>query len=133
MIASKIPKCTKCLNNGHESIDCLIKPNEIIIKNPLKIPLCKFCNSSNHYICPLSDDFLVLQFSQFSPCFGRTGVPWKSADKHSCRNPPAGIHAGTRRKHSCRNPPISIFAGTRRQAFTQEGRCPAFLQRLCLW
>ena len=48
------------MNNGHESIDCLIKPNEIIIKNPLKIPLCKFCNSSNHYICPLSDDFYVI-------------------------------------------------------------------------
>lgn len=54
-IALRIPKCTNCLNNGHESIDCLIKPNDIIIKNPFKIPLCRFCKSSNHYICPFNE------------------------------------------------------------------------------
>jgi hypothetical protein len=55
-IASKAPKCTKCLNNGHLAADCLINPNEIYINNPSKKPLCAFCNSSNHYICPLNDD-----------------------------------------------------------------------------
>ena len=59
-IASKIPKCTKCLNNGHESKDCLIKPNDIIINNPSKLPLCKFCNSPDHYICPLKDDIYII-------------------------------------------------------------------------
>ena len=59
-IASKIPKCIKCLNNGHESIDCLIKPNDIKINNPSKLPLCKFCNSPNHYICPFKDDIYII-------------------------------------------------------------------------
>ena len=59
-IALKIPKCTKCLNNGHESIDCLIRPNDIIIKNPSKLPLCKFCNSSNHYLCPFNEDIHII-------------------------------------------------------------------------
>lgn len=59
-IASNIPKCTKCLNNGHESIDCLIKPNDIKINNPSKLPLCRFCNSPNHYICPFKEDIYII-------------------------------------------------------------------------
>ena len=59
-IASKVAKCTKCLNNGHESIDCLIKPNNINIINPSKLPLCRFCNSTRHYICPFKDDVYII-------------------------------------------------------------------------
>ena len=59
-IASKIPKCTKCLNNGHESIDCLIKPNNIYINNPSKLSLCRFCNSTKHYVCPFKDDIYII-------------------------------------------------------------------------
>lgn len=47
-----LKKCFKCLNYGHESFECLINPNPIQIKNFAKIPLCAFCGSSNHYICP---------------------------------------------------------------------------------
>ena len=47
-----LKKCFNCLNYGHESNECLCKPNPIYIKNSLKIPLCSFCGSSNHYICP---------------------------------------------------------------------------------
>lgn len=59
-IPSKISKCTRCLNNGHESIECLIKPNEIHINNPSKVPLCCFCQSPNHYICPFTDNVYVI-------------------------------------------------------------------------
>ena len=60
-IASKIPKCTKCLNNGHITKDCLVKPNEIIVNNISKQPLCSFCSSPNHYICPpKNDDIYVI-------------------------------------------------------------------------
>ncbi len=60
-MASKIPKCTKCLNNGHVAADCLIKPNEIYINKPSKKSLCSFCNSPNHYICPTKDnDFYII-------------------------------------------------------------------------
>lgn len=59
-IASKVSKCTKCLNNGHEEKDCLIRPNDVIIVNTSKKPLCKFCNSPDHYICPFSEDIYVI-------------------------------------------------------------------------
>ena len=59
-IPPKISKCTRCLNNGHESIECLIKPNEIHINNPSKMPLCSFCKSPNHYICPFTDNVYVI-------------------------------------------------------------------------
>jgi len=47
-----LKKCFNCLNYGHESNECLCKPNPIYIKNYFKIPLCAFCRSPNHYICP---------------------------------------------------------------------------------
>ncbi len=59
-IASQISKCTKCLNNGHEEKECLIRPNDIIIVNPSQKPLCKFCNSPNHYVCPFNKDLYIL-------------------------------------------------------------------------
>ena len=49
-----IKKCFNCLNFGHENYECLSKPNPIYIKNYSKIPLCAFCKSSNHYICPFN-------------------------------------------------------------------------------
>lgn len=47
-------KCYNCLNYGHENYECLCKPNPIYIKNYSKTPLCVFCGSSNHYICPFN-------------------------------------------------------------------------------
>ena len=49
-----LKKCFNCSNYGHESYECLCKPNPIYIKNFAKIPLCVFCGSSNHYICPFN-------------------------------------------------------------------------------
>ena len=49
-----LKKCFNCSNYGHESNECLSKPNPIYIKNYSKIPLCAFCKSSNHYICPFN-------------------------------------------------------------------------------
>ena len=59
-LTTKVAKCTKCLNNGHESIDCLIKPNNINIINHSKLPLCRYCNSTKHYICPFKDDVYII-------------------------------------------------------------------------
>ena len=58
--AKNIKKCTKCLNNGHDSKDCLIKPNDIIIVNPSKTPLCPICNSSSHYLCSFSNEVYTI-------------------------------------------------------------------------
>ena len=49
-----LKKFFNCSNYGHESNECLSKPNPIYIKNYSKIPLCAFCKSSNHYICPFN-------------------------------------------------------------------------------
>ena len=56
----KLPKCQRCLNNGHEDSDCLINPIDIIINNPSNKPLCRFCDSQTHYICPFKDDIFVI-------------------------------------------------------------------------
>ena len=55
-------KCYNCLNFGHENYECLCKPNPIYIKNYSKMPLCSFCGSSSHYICPFSknEDLFVV-------------------------------------------------------------------------
>lgn len=49
-----LKKCKNCHNYGHESFECLCKPNPIHIKNYSKIPLCVFCGNPNHYICPFN-------------------------------------------------------------------------------
>ena len=63
-INDKIIRCSACKNYGHDVKDCLIKPNEIIINDQNKIPLCKYCNSTEHYLCPFDNDIPIL--TQFS-------------------------------------------------------------------
>lgn len=56
-------KCSNCLNNGHESKDCLIKPIQIKISSQNMTPLCEFCGSSNHYICPMSELYIISDYN----------------------------------------------------------------------
>ena len=51
-----IKRCMNCHNIGHDSNDCLYKPNPVYIKNYYKIPLCAFCGSYKHYVCPSRND-----------------------------------------------------------------------------
>ena len=55
-----IKRCVNCHNNGHDSNDCLCRPNPVYIKNYAKKPLCYFCGSSKHYLCPSRNDNLYL-------------------------------------------------------------------------
>ena len=56
----KLSQCEKCGNKGHKSSECLIIPDRIIINNTTNTPLCKFCNSNNHYICPFTEEIFIL-------------------------------------------------------------------------
>ena len=60
LFSMKIPMCNRCHNRGHLSSDCLINPEIINISNNKNEPLCKFCNSPNHYICPFTDNFYII-------------------------------------------------------------------------
>ena len=56
----KLSKCGRCLNKGHESLECLINPSPIQIINGTNESLCCFCNSPNHYICPFNEDIFLI-------------------------------------------------------------------------
>ena len=57
-----LKKCKNCFNIGHESHECLCKPYPIYIRNFSKFPLCSFCKSSNHYLCPFkkTEDLFII-------------------------------------------------------------------------
>ena len=58
-IKKKVPNCTKCSNNGHKANECLIRPNDIFIFNRNNAPLCRICNSSEHYLCPFKNEVYI--------------------------------------------------------------------------
>ena len=57
-----LKKCKNCFNFGHESHECLCKPYPIYIRNFSKFPICSFCKSANHYLCPFkkSEDLFTI-------------------------------------------------------------------------
>ena len=59
-IKKKVLNCTKCLNNGHKANECLIRPNDIFIYNRNNAPLCRICNSSEHYLCPFKNEVYIV-------------------------------------------------------------------------
>ena len=54
-----IPKCNRCENYGHLSLDCLINP---IINDDVNL-FCSFCGSDKHIICPMNNPpFLICDY-----------------------------------------------------------------------
>ena len=62
-----IVKCNNCHNFGHNSNDCLCKPNPVYIKNYSKVPLCNFCGSSKHYLCPSRNNeiYVIPEYKEY--------------------------------------------------------------------